>query len=166
MLLAIVLLFKIQNMATIGVNIVKTIKVNCLIINFIFIFTNKYANIAITIAVAIAFPVFMLVSREFPSKSSKLPCVLATSKLTSELFNNSINFTNIGAIQIAAAPKNSLNKLSFASTLLSSLIPATIIFQDKTTIAIKIGPPIIPAILQYQVIIKSQFSCVNGDKSV
>ena len=108
----------------------------------------------------------MLVSRELPSKSSKLPCVLATNKFTSELFNNNTNFTNIGAIQIAAAPKNSLNKLSFASTLLSSLIPATIIFQDNTTIAIKIGPPIIPAILQYQVIIKSQFSCVNGDKSV
>ena len=146
--------------------IVKTINVNCLIINFILIFTNRYANIAITIAVAIAFPVFIFVNREFPKRSSKLPCVYATNIFTKELFNKSTNFTNIGAIPIAAAPKNNLNKLSFASTLLSSLIPATIIFQASTTIAIKIGPPIIVAILQYQVIIKFQFSSVNGERSV
>jgi len=38
---AIVRLFIIQNTATIGVNIVNTINVNCLMINFMFILTNK-----------------------------------------------------------------------------------------------------------------------------
>ena len=163
MLEATVLLFIIQNTDTIGVNIVKTTSVNCLIINLIFIFTNKYANSAITIAVAIAFPVLILVNREFPSKSSKLPCAFDTNIVTKLLFSISINFTNIGANIIADAPKNNLIKLSFTSFLLSGLIPAIIIFHAKITIAINIGPPIILAIVQYQLFIKFHVSIVNGD---
>ena len=58
-----------------------------------------------TIAVAIAFPVLILVSNELPRRSSKLPWLFATNNFTNELFNISINLTKIGAIPIAAAPK-------------------------------------------------------------
>ena len=70
------------------------------------------------------------------------------------------------AKKVAKAPKNNRIILSFTSLLLSGLIPATIIFQAKTTIAINIGVPIIPAIIQYHFIIKFHVLVVNGAKLV
>ena len=58
MLAAVTFLFIIHKLAAIGVNIVKIIIVNCLTINLIFNFTNKYINIEITNAVVIALPVY------------------------------------------------------------------------------------------------------------
>lgn len=107
---------------------VKIIIVNCLTINLIFNFTNKYINIAITNAVVIAFPVFIDVSILFPSEPSKVPLFAAvTNKCTKLLFKNNKNLTNIGAKAIATPPKHSLVRLSFASFFFAVFIPATII---------------------------------------
>ena len=69
----IALRFIIHKVATTGVNIVKTNKVKCLIKNLIFNLTNRYANIQITRAVNIAFPVLIFERIELPSKSLRLP---------------------------------------------------------------------------------------------
>ena len=128
MLAAVTFLFIIHKPAAIGVNIVKIIIVNCLIINLIFSFTNKYINIAITKAVVIAFPVLMEVSILFPSEPSKVPLLLAvTNKCTKLLFINNKNLINKGAKAIATPPKHSLVRLSFASFFFAVFIPATII---------------------------------------
>ena len=128
MLAAVTFLFIIQRPAATGVNIVNMIIVNCLTINFIFSFTNKYINIAITRAVAIAFPVEMDVSILSPNLSPKLALFEAfNNRYTILLFKNNINRINIGARAIATPPKQSLIKLSFASFFLAVFIPATII---------------------------------------
>ena len=54
--IAVAFLFTIQILSATGVNTVKIISTNCLTINCIFSFINKYINIAITIAVVIALP--------------------------------------------------------------------------------------------------------------
>lgn len=63
-----------------GVNIVNIIIVNCLTINFIFSFTKRYMNIAITKAVVIAFPVFILVSILSPRLASNVPVFAAVTR--------------------------------------------------------------------------------------
>lgn len=73
MLAAVTFLFIIHKLAAIGVNIVKIIIVNCLTINLIFNFTNKYINIEITNAVVIALPVFIDVSILFPRLLPSVP---------------------------------------------------------------------------------------------
>ena len=72
MLAAVTFLLIIQRPTANGVNIVNIIIVNCLTINLIFNLTNKYINIAITKAVAIAFPVEIDVSILSPSLSPRL----------------------------------------------------------------------------------------------
>lgn len=109
-----------------GVNSVNISIVNCLIINFTFSLKNKYANNAITIAVAIAFPVCILLITLFPSNSSNPPFAYPTIICTRLLFNNNKNFTNSGAIPIDTAPKNNRIKLSFASLRFSILYPPII----------------------------------------
>ena len=87
MLAAVTFLFIIHKPQAIGVKIVNIIIVNCLTINLIFSFTNKYINIAITSAVEMAFPVFILVSILFPSVASSAPVFAAvTNKYTRLLF--------------------------------------------------------------------------------
>lgn len=120
-------MFIIQSPAARGVNIVKIIIVNCLTINFIFSFTNRYINIAITSAVVIAFPVLILVSILFPSRPSREPFANVTNKCTKLLLMNSKNLINKGAKAIATPPKHNLVRLSFASFFLAVFIPATII---------------------------------------
>lgn len=106
---------------------VNIIIVNCLTINFIFNFTNKYINIAITKAVVIALPVFILVSILFPSKPSREPLANVTNKCTKLLLRNNKNLINNGANAIATPPKHNLVRLSFASFFLAVFIPAHII---------------------------------------
>ena len=107
---------------------VKIIIVNCLTINLILSFTNKYINIAITKAVVIAFPVLILVSILFPSNPSSVPeFVLVTNKCTKLLFINNKNRINKGANVIAIPPNKSLIKLSFASFFLAIFRPALMI---------------------------------------
>ena len=55
-LIAVAFLFTIQILSAIGVKTVNIISTNCLTMNCIFSFINRYMNIAITIAVVIAFP--------------------------------------------------------------------------------------------------------------
>lgn len=79
---------------------------NCLTINFIFNFTNKYINIAITNAVVIAFPVFIdasILSPSVPSSDPVFPAV--TNKCTRLLFKNSKNRINRGESAIVIPPK-------------------------------------------------------------
>lgn len=81
--------------------------VNCLTINFIFNLTKRYMNIAITNAVVIAFPVFILVSILSPSDASNVPVFAAvTRRYTRLLFINSRNLMNKGASAIATPPKH------------------------------------------------------------
>ena len=111
-----------------GVNIVNMIIVNCLTINFIFSFTKRYMNIAITRAVVIAFPVFILVSILLPRVASNVPVFAAvTRRCTKLLFINNKNFIKSGANAMAIPPKHNLVRLSFASFFLDVFIPATII---------------------------------------
>jgi hypothetical protein len=80
MLAAVTFLFIIQSPQAIGVNIVNTIIVNCLTMNFIFNLTKRYINIAITNAVVIAFPVFIDVNIPFPNKSFNEPLAAVTNR--------------------------------------------------------------------------------------
>lgn len=74
--------------------------------NFILSFTNKYINILITSAVAIAFPVLILDSISLPNSPS-IPPLLAFSKIfINELFINNKNLTKNGASAIATPPKH------------------------------------------------------------
>lgn len=61
-------------------------------------------NIAITIAVVIAFPVFIDVIILSPSRPSNDEFAFITNRLTSELFTNNKNLTNSGAKAIARPP--------------------------------------------------------------
>ena len=145
--------------------IVNIIIVNCLTINFIFNLTNKYINIAITNAVVIAFPVFILVSILSPRDASNVPVFAAvTSKYTKLLFIYSKNFINNGARAIATPPKHSLIKLSLASFFFAVLVPAFIILYDRIKTAIKIKVPEIIAKTLYQFIVLFHNSLVKGDK--
>lgn len=54
--IAVAFLFTIHILSAMGVKTVKIISTNCLTMNCIFSFINRYMNIAITIAVVIAFP--------------------------------------------------------------------------------------------------------------
>ena len=68
--------------------------------------TNRYANIAITIAVAIAFPVLISDKYALPICESNDPMdELLNNTVTIELFKNSKNLTKSGAVAIAIAPK-------------------------------------------------------------
>lgn len=148
-----------------GVNIVNIIIVNCLTINFIFSFTKRYMNIAITKAVVIAFPVFILVSILSPRLASNVPVFAAvTRRWTKLLFINSKNFIKSGANAMATPPKHNLVRLSFASFFLAIFIPAHIILYDNIKTAIKIKLPEMIANTLYQFIVLFHNSEVNGDK--
>ena len=102
--MAVAFLFTIHILSAIGVKTVNIISTNCLTINCIFSFINKYMNIAITMAVVIAFPVLIDVIMLSPSNPSSEEFALTTNKLTNELFTNSKNLTKSGARAIAKPP--------------------------------------------------------------
>lgn len=96
--------------------------------NLIFNFTNKYINIEITRAVAMAFPVEIDVNILSPKWSAKFPLSVAViSQCTKLLFMNNKSLINIGARAIEAQPKHKRIKLSFASFFIEVFIPAIII---------------------------------------
>ena len=146
-------------------NIVNTIIVNSLIINFIFNFTNKYINILITSAVVIAFPVSMLDNIPLPSKSSKPPLVAFTRALTKVLLISNKNLTKKGASAIATPPNNNRNKLSLASFLLDMLLPDIITLYESITTAISISVPDKAANILYQRKTLAQVMKLKGARS-
>ena len=110
--------------------------------NFIFSFTNKYINIEITIAVEIAFPVFMLANILVPRLASSNPAFEAvTNKYTRLLFIYNKNLMNRGARKIKIQPKVNLIRFSFISFFLDVFIPTCIILKDKIITAISIRVP-------------------------
>lgn len=116
--------------------------VNCLTINFIFSFTNKYINIEITRAVEIAFPVLILVNMLVPKLESSAPVFDAvTNKYIRLLLMYNKNLINRGARTIAIPPKHNLIRFSFASFFFDVFIPALIILKDRIITAISIKVP-------------------------